>query len=564
MWLLLLACPPAHEDSTPDTEAVVETAPDTELPPVDSEELPDAPELWAFSHEHGLVEEPFTLTVEALVEGLELLYSTDGREPTTPWPGSLELSGTTVLRMAATHEGEPVAHRAMTWVFPSQVPAQAAPEDYPGQWWEGQEGGPYPADYGMDSKVVDAWSNSFPAVFDRLPTLSLVIPPESLFAPDTGIHENAKEQGIDWERAVWAELFGAGEQGFEVACGIRIQGGAGRRADRTPKKSFRLLFKKDYGPGKLDYPLFEGDELGAYDTLVLRGRYNRSWGHYQHAQRARSLYMRERFALDLFRDMGHLASNSRQVHLYLNGLYWGIYLLQERPDANYLAARLGGADTDYDVLNSTIPTDGDKLGWEDLMALVRSGLEGDEAWQSFTDLVDEENLVDYLLVQLYLGNIDWPRKNWYAAHRRDNSVGWRFFMWDSELTMVNTTDDLIDGADDADGPGEIFQAARANSQFRALFSERAHLHLDEGGQLHKTAMTERWDAMAAEVKTVVIAESARWGDHWLVERQDPEAERYTLAHWNTENERVSGYYLSNRHARFLEHLEAAGLWNEGQ
>ena len=49
--------------------------------------------------------------------------------------------------------------------------------------------------------------------------------------------------------------------------------------------------------------------------------------------------------------MGHLAPNGgTYVHLYLNGLYWGLYDITERIDEKYMVAYLGGAETDYDLI----------------------------------------------------------------------------------------------------------------------------------------------------------------------------------------------------------------------
>lgn len=39
------------------------------------------------------------------------------------------------------------------------------------------------------------------------------------------------------------------------------------------------------------------------------------------------------------------------VHLYVNGLYWGLYNPSERPSAPFVAAHLGGEPEDYDVRN---------------------------------------------------------------------------------------------------------------------------------------------------------------------------------------------------------------------
>ena len=48
--------------------------------------------------------------------------------------------------------------------------------------------------------------------------------------------------------------------------------------------------------------------------------------------------------------MGSLSSDATYVHLYINGLYWGLYYPAERVDDAYLASHLGGAEEDWDVI----------------------------------------------------------------------------------------------------------------------------------------------------------------------------------------------------------------------
>src|SRR5690606_24807997 len=48
--------------------------------------------------------------------------------------------------------------------------------------------------------------------------------------------------------------------------------------------------------------------------------------------------------------MGHLAPGSTYVHLYINGLYWGLYSPAERTDDAFLASHLGGEPEDWDII----------------------------------------------------------------------------------------------------------------------------------------------------------------------------------------------------------------------
>ena len=44
------------------------------------------------------------------------------------------------------------------------------------------------------------------------------------------------------------------------------------------------------------------------------------------------------------------APHGKYVHLYLNGMYWGLYNLHERPDDSFADEYYGGDKDDYDVI----------------------------------------------------------------------------------------------------------------------------------------------------------------------------------------------------------------------
>lgn len=445
----------------------------------------------------------------------------------------------------------------MTYVFPAAIPDQQAPEDWPTGWQATWEGGPYPADYEIDAAVVDADPAAFLEAFDAAPILSVVLPPEALFDPETGIHEYPKEEGVEWERAASLEWFSrADTEGFTEGCGIRIQGGAGRLPERISKKSFRVLFKSDYGDTKLRYPVY-GDGVAEFDSLVLRGRYNRSWHYWDAAQREKAMYLREQYTTDLMRDMGHLAPRGRVAHLFLNGMYWGIYLVEERPEGDYLAQHLGGDEADYDALNSGALVDGDEEGWNTLVAAVAQGFASDEDWSWAQTHVDLVNLADYVLLQTFMGNIDWPEKNYYVGRLRDGGQ-WLWFMWDAELTQVNSTDNtlpqLVEGV-----PGQLFLALGEQDDFRMLFADRIHRHLFNDGVLTGDALTSRWYGMAEGIHPLVPAESARWGDNRATLWDDGDV-TYGVAHWESERERAVRVYLSTRTAKALTVYEDEGWY----
>ena len=413
----------------------------------------------------------------------------------------------------------------------------------------------------MDEEVTGSadWTDAEGALFFDMPILSLVIDPEDLFGED-GLYENPLEWGDATERATSIEWLTAdGSVDFTVDCGARIHGGAGRRPDRSPKKSFRLLFKSEYGPALLDAPIYEDSEVTTFNTLVIRAGYNRAWVNWQDSQRVRSQYVREAFASDVHREMGDLAPHVQPVHLFLNGMYWGLYQVEERPDASFHASYTGGEEEDWDALNSGEAVDGDLVAWEAFMALVDADLSDPDAYAAVTDALDLDRFIDYMLLQLVLGNYDWPAKNWWSGRRRDDGERWFFVAWDSELTMISETSNYLD-VDDEDTPGEIFQALRESEEFLVRFGDRAQKHLFEGGALSPEALAETWDRHADRVVPGVVGESARWGDHWRDSRgEDTELYTYT-DHWVPEYERVTETWIPLRRQYVIEDFQAVGLY----
>lgn len=78
------------------------------------------------------------------------------------------------------------------------------------------------------------------------------------------------------------------------------------------------------------------------DGLVLRSRGGNTYVHSNATHRERSQYLRDHIANELYRDMGNVSSHGIKVHLYINGIYWGLYNTVEYLHDNFHAAYFGG------------------------------------------------------------------------------------------------------------------------------------------------------------------------------------------------------------------------------
>jgi hypothetical protein len=553
-----------------------------------------------FSHKHGFYYSPFTLTITPLISGSAIYYTTDGSAPGpssgTLYSTPLYIDTTSVIRAAEIRNNQAGKIATCTYLFPDDILHQPNdPEGYPSTW------GPYTgipgtsiADYEMDPEIM-ADPMSAEAVKQGLldlPVISLVTDRGYLFSksqdPVTGgiyiytgppLTNTTNGLGFGWERPASFEYFDARDSvSLQVDCGLEIQGGHGRRPEKSPKHSFRLTFKSTYGPPKLNYPIFAGDADSVFNTIILRAGFGNTWIHWSQSERSMAQYLRDRWTKDTHRAMGHISSHGIYVNLFINGLYWGIYNPSERLDKDFAAMYLGGDAEEYDVIKDYAEVaDGDINAWNTMMSLANSGLATTEAYQGIRGnlpdgtqnpgmepLVDAVSLADYMLLNFYGGNWDWDHHNWVAIRNRNNPWrGFQFFCWDGEH-MVESVDANVLAENNNNCPSRVFQQMRQNAEFRRLFADRVQKHCFNGGSLTPASAAGRWKQMADQIEKAVAAESARWGDYrrdvhpW----QSPGPfDLYTKEnHWLPQINYIMNTYFPNRTDVFINTLRTAGLF----
>ncbi len=244
-------------------------------------------------------------------------------------------------------------------------------------------------------------------------------------------------RGNSWERPATVELiYPDGTPGFEVNAGLRIRGGYSR-SPANPKHAFRLFFRGDYGDAKLEYPLFGDEGVDEFDVLDLRTSQNYSWSFEGAVQ---NTFEREVFGRDLQRDLGLPYTRSRYHHLYINGVYWGLFQTQERVEEHYAESYFGGQKEDYDVIVAgngyTTETEaGNDVAWRQLFDYAEPLAASPQAnanlyWTmqgqnpdgtrnlSLPVLLDVDALINYMLIIFYTGGFDSGLSRFRATTRR--------------------------------------------------------------------------------------------------------------------------------------------------
>ena len=381
----------------------------------------------------------------------------------------------------------------------------------------------------------------------------------------SGIYSNPLAQGREWERPVSMELIDPiGGSLLEVEAGLRLMGGTSRDPAVTPKHSFRLYFKNEYGPSILDAPLFDGHGRQRFDRLTLLAGLQDGWLQPDPESRSKGLLIRDQWVRQTMVEMGHPAARGRFVHLYLNGQYWGIYNLAEDIDDAYAAIQFGGSKSDYDVMDAGQLDSGESSCWQAVIDLAAAGLQDPAAYEQIQQYVDLQNFMDFALVRMFVGDREWKGGNWYAIRNRIRDEPFRFFTWDSERVLGESETDVLPPTDDSpDSVLLLWHALQENPAFRRAFADRVQLHLRDGGLLTPDRNMARWDLYAKPLSAAIVAESARWGDY----RKDGQPvgegphELYTADdHWQIEADRVRDAFLPQRTEHVLAVLRDAGLY----
>ena len=163
--------------------------------------------------------------------------------------------------------------------------------------------------------------------------------------------------------------------------------------------------------------------------------------------------------------LGQPSARGTFVHLYLNGLYWGLYNLTERPVESFCATYFGGEKEEWEATNSG---EGNLPTWNAMLSLVRQGMEtqrqlpaapGQQSGRDAQPRVQRPARCRQLhrlhVLQLLGGTGDWPHHNCYAACRRPpNSTGFKFFNWDAEGTLVVWSSLTANVTNVTDGAGD--------------------------------------------------------------------------------------------------------------
>ncbi len=436
--------------------------------------------------------------------GYDIFYTTDGSDPdqsSSRYDGPLTLKPEPPVLSVLENEKRPRTCFGMsTDGFPQAVILKAAAA--------GPEGTMGPVSVRTFFPGTDLDS-----LFPDTLVISLIADPEDLLDYDQGIlcsgrifddwmrspesHEillkqewwyveaNFAARGPLWERPASVEFFEPGlpDTPFQEPCGIRLHGRASRLLSQM---SFNLYFRKEYGKTVLDYTVIpgivsesDGKPVTTFKSLILSsGGNDAEW-----------LKFRDALLHDIAGEIGlNVSRNSfRPAVLFLNGEYWGTYLLEDKLSRHYFADHYGVEKTNVIEFKNGELAEGsepDRLCYEEYTGFADRDMSDPAVWEEFLRTVDISSMIDYYAYQIYINDHDWEQEKNTAMWRvrtPGNSSAWDDGRWRFELYDITYSAGLygfeetgpqFDSFVYAQKNHPVFRAALQAPEFRRLLAER--------------------------------------------------------------------------------------------
>ncbi|MBO6134053.1 MAG: CotH kinase family protein [Lachnospiraceae bacterium] len=345
------------------------------------------------------------------------------------------------------------------------------------------------------------------------------------------VDANYRQEGALWERPALMTVFDSSKNKIsEQRIGVRIKG---HRSRSFPQKSLNLFARKCYsGSEFFDRTLTLGMGLEGEALDLSRLSLNTC------AQDEKSK-VRDEFLSRLCLEGGLKVDSVHYMEPYfvfLNGEFWGTYLLSNSQDTSYLAAAYEVPEMDVIRVKNEWLEDGDNgrkpsgtdIYWGFRGFLSKCDLSQKSDYERFQEYMDIESLIDYYSLRIYMGKaMDWPIMNtgmWrYRKEEKENrdlypmrDGRWRWLNYDNnsdiqlEYVSVNSFEKVYHGGRGLGDGDEVLQKLMESDEFRKKFKER-FLELSSQVFSYEKALPIFRDVVMKNRKAAIIGNKRYFG-----------------------------------------------------
>lgn len=240
---------------------------------------------------------------------------------------------------------------------------------------------------------------------------------------------------------------------------MRAHGGYSRR---YTQKSFKIYARKEYGKKHIKNLFFADRATKKLKHLVLKPL-SAGWTE---------AVIEDQVCQQMAKLMNLDRLSEYTAVMYLNGEYWGIYILQERIDEHYIEETYGVAKDSCIIMNNY--NRDSKCGSPDTLVDMMDYVNSidTDCYEYLRTRIDIENFTDYYLFEMFIANRDWPANN-TKCWRPDNGR-WRWIFFDGDAALKSLYWDYIANATDTSTIKQYPTNSRSTLLFRKLLENETY------------------------------------------------------------------------------------------
>lgn len=440
------------------------------------------PEKPTFSLASGVYTGVQTIEINPILDA-KIYYTTDGATPTnksTLYTVAIPISKTTVLKAKAFVIGEDESDVAANTYFINE--------------------------HNFD-----------------LPIISISTDPNWLFNADTGIYELGSHAQSDpphyganyWlDKEIPMTFQYYSPKGIELVNnegGAKIYGGYSRM---NPVKSMQFKCKTQYGGASaFHYQFFKDKDINEFKNIGIRNSGN-DFGN---------TMFRDAFTQQLTKKFMKLDYQETQhAAFFINGEYFGLTMLIEKLNENYIASNYNIDPESVDLLDvwNTV-LNGNSNYWNIFQNYyTKTDLADDANFTYIKTMMDMDEYIDYMITQLYINNRDWPGNNMKFWRERKTNAKWRWILYDTDFGFQNTESSLCDNPITfiTDSINELwpnpavstllFRKLLKNKSFKNDFIQRFAYHMNT--TFDTTRVIQIIDSIKTSIQNEMTFQIARW------------------------------------------------------
>ena len=387
-----------------------------------------------------------------------------------------------------------------------------------------------------------------------LPVISISTDPSYLWDDEFGIYvEGNGKYGLpgngveepmnwnnNWRRPINFEFFPTNRNTsvLNQLCEMRIAGGWTRV---HPQKSLIVYGHKRFGTKRFNHDIFKEKPDQEIKSFMIRNSGNDFWWtHFRDA------------AIQLF--FGGKVDIDYQAYqpaiFYLNGAYWGIQNLRERTTKDFVLANYGLDSDEIDVIGNWWgwAMTGNRIAWDQLMnELQKPSSQRNDEW--IMNQVDIDEFINYMILQIFAANTDFPHNNIIMWRPRKDGAKWRFILKDLDFGLgiwdrtPPTFDAMKYNTEDDGNERKLFNALLSQDAFRKKFYRRFAVYM--GDLLHYESTSHVIDSIQRMIEPAMQEHITRWM---------PEMWWRNMDSWRAEVTHMKNW-CENRNPEMYQHLQ---------